>query len=53
MLKFKNWKTSFFGISAIISGVALFIKGDSSAALASIASGIGLIFAKDHNTGTN
>ena len=49
MLKLKNWKTSFFGVSAIISGVALFLKGDSSAALASIASGIGLLFAKDHS----
>jgi hypothetical protein len=45
----KNWKTSLLGIGSIISGVALFLTGDQAGAIASIMSGIGLVFAKDHN----
>jgi len=45
----KNWKTSLLGIGSIISGVALFLKGDQAGAIASIMSGVGLLFAKDHN----
>jgi len=45
----KNWKTSLLGIGSIVTGVALFLTGDQAGAVASIMSGIGLMFAKDHN----
>jgi hypothetical protein len=45
----KNWKTSLLGLGSIVTGVALFLTGDQAGAIASIMSGIGLLFAKDHN----
>jgi hypothetical protein len=45
----KNWKTSLLGLGSIVTGVALFLTGDQAGAIASIMSGIGLMFAKDHN----
>jgi len=45
----KNWKTSLLGLGSILTGVALFLTGDQAGAIASIMSGIGLMFAKDHN----
>jgi hypothetical protein len=45
----KNWKTSLLGIGSIVTGVALFLTGDQAGAITSIMSGIGLMFAKDHN----
>ena len=46
----RNLKTSFFGISAVITGVALILKHSINEGVASIISGIGLIFAKDHDS---
>jgi hypothetical protein len=45
----KNWKTSLLGLGSIVTGVALFLTGDQAGAIASIMSGVGLLFAKDHN----
>lgn len=46
----KNWKTTLFGISSIITGIATIIKGDIQTGIAIIVSGAGLIFAKDHDS---
>jgi len=45
----KNWKTSLLGIGSIITGVALFFKGNQVEAFTAISSGLGLLFAKDHD----
>jgi len=45
----KNWKTSLLGIGSIITGVALFFKGQQVEAFTAISSGLGLLFAKDHD----
>ena len=45
----RNWKTSFFGISTLISGIATIIKGDIQTGITLIITGGGLIFAKDHD----
>jgi len=44
----KNWKTSLAGIGSILTGVALFFKGNQAEGIAAITAGIGLLFAKDH-----
>ena len=44
---FKNWKTSLAGLGSIFTGVALFLKGDTTGALAAVTTGFGLLFAKD------
>lgn len=43
----KNWKTTALGVLTIAIGAILYIKGDQTAALASLSSGIGLIQAHD------
>jgi hypothetical protein len=43
----KNWKTTLFGISGILSGIVMIIKGDIPAGVIAIISGMGLNFAKD------
>jgi hypothetical protein len=45
---FKNWKTTFFGISAVFSGITLIFKGNAAEGIAIILSGLGLTVAKDH-----
>lgn len=45
----KNWKTTFFGITSVLSGVATIFKGDLITGVTLISTGIGLIFAKDHD----
>jgi hypothetical protein len=45
----RNWKTSLLGLGSIITGVALFLKGNQVEALSAISSGIGLLFSKDHD----
>ena len=45
----KNYKTTLLGIGSIVTGVALFLKGDQAAAISAFMSGIGLLFAKDHD----
>ena len=47
---FKNWKTSLAGLGSLFTGVALFLKGDTTGALAAITTGIGLICAKDNES---
>ena len=49
MKKPKNWKTTFFGIASIISGVALIMKGNTIEGITAITTGLGLGVAKDHN----
>jgi hypothetical protein len=48
----KNWKTSLFGIVAILAGLYTGITGKSSwtEAVVIISIGTGLLFSKDHNT---
>tara|TARA_R110000868_G_C10967954_1_gene769341 strand:- start:8687 stop:8845 length:159 start_codon:yes stop_codon:yes gene_type:complete len=43
----KNWKTTALGVLTIAIGAILYIKGDQTAALAAITSGIGLINSQD------
>lgn len=43
----KNWKTTLFGISGILSGIVMIIKGDIPAGVIAIISGMGLNFSKD------
>lgn len=45
----KNWKTTFFGFTSVLSGVATIFKGDLITGVTLISTGIGLIFAKDHD----
>lgn len=49
----RNWKTSLFGIGALITGIATILKGDLQTGLSTIAAGIGLIFAKDYDISGN
>jgi hypothetical protein len=46
----RNLKTSFFGLSAILSGIGLILKHSVSEGVTAIISGVGLLFAKDHDT---
>jgi len=46
----KNWKTTFFGVVTVLSGVALILKGDYTAGVTAISTGLGLGLAKDHDT---
>lgn len=50
---FKNWKTTFFGITTVLSGVALIIKGQPAEGIATVLAGLGLAVARDHDGGTN
>jgi hypothetical protein len=43
----KNWKTTFFGFASVISGIALFIKGNVIEGITAITTGLGLGAAKD------
>lgn len=47
---FKNWKTTFFGLTSIASGVMLIMKGHLAEGLTAITTGLGLAAAKDHDT---
>jgi hypothetical protein len=50
MKKPKNWKTTFFGIASVISGLALVLKGHTIEGITAITTGLGLGVAKDHDT---
>lgn len=50
---FKNWKTTFFGLTTVLSGVALIIKGQPAEGIATVLAGLGLTVARDHDGGTN
>lgn len=43
----KNWKTTVFGITTLLSGIGLIIKGSIVEGVTAIVSGFGLITAKD------
>ena len=43
----KNWKTTVLGVITIAIGAILYIKGEQTASLAAITSGIGLIHSAD------
>ena len=47
MKKPKNWKTTFFGLASVISGVALILKGQLVEGITAITAGLGLGTAKD------
>ena len=47
---FKNWKTTFFGLTSICSGIVLIMHGSLTEGLSAITLGLGLAAAKDHNT---
>ncbi len=47
MKKPKNWKTTFFGLVSVLSGVALVLQGDYAAGVTAISTGLGLGVAKD------
>lgn len=49
MKKPKNWKTTFFGLASVISGVALILKGQIVEGITAITAGLGLGAAKDHD----
>lgn len=46
---FKNWKTTLSGLGAIVSGIALIVKGDIAGGVTAVITGIGLVAAKDSN----
>lgn len=46
----KNWKTTVFGITTILSGIGLIIKGSTVEGITAIVSGFGLLTAKDYDT---
>ena len=48
-MKKRNWKTSLFGISAILGGVVSILKGAVTEGVTAILAGIGLGAAKDHD----
>lgn len=47
MKRKRNWKTTFFGITTTLGGVALILKGNVTEGVSTVLAGIGLIFAKD------
>jgi len=49
----KNWKTSLFGLGALITGVTQILKGDTVGGLTAIITGFGLFHAKDASIGLN
>ena len=47
--KIKSWKTTLFGLSAILSGIAMIVKGQAAEGVTAILSGLGLASAKDYD----
>lgn len=47
---FKNWKTTFFGLTSVCTGIVLCMHGNFTEGVTAIATGLGLTMAKDHNT---
>lgn len=45
----KNWKTTFLGISTVIGGVAMIVKGQTVEGVTMVLAGITGIFSKDHD----
>ena len=45
----KNWKTSLFGLGALITAVAQILAGDKVNGIISVCTALGLISAKDHD----
>lgn len=45
----RNWKTTFFGIASVVSGLALILKGQTIEGITAITAGLGLGVAKDHD----
>jgi hypothetical protein len=48
---FKNWRTSLFGLGALITGVATILHGEIPGGITAIISGLGLFAAKDADNG--
>jgi hypothetical protein len=46
---FKNWKTTLFGVSALLGGITSILKGDINTGIIAISGAFGLFHAKDHN----
>lgn len=49
----KNWKTSLFGLGALITGIATIVKGDIVAGITAILGAFGLFAAKDADKNFN
>lgn len=45
----RNWKTTFFGLTTVLSGIALIIKGHTIEGITAISTGLGLGVAKDYD----
>jgi hypothetical protein len=45
----RNWKTTFFGLASIVTGVALILKGQTIEGITAITTGLGLGVAKDYD----
>jgi len=45
----RSWKTTFFGLASIVSGVALILKGQMIEGITAITTGLGLGVAKDYD----
>jgi hypothetical protein len=45
----RNWKTTLSGIVTILSGIVSFVKGDIHTGCTLVATGVGLIVAKDYD----
>jgi hypothetical protein len=49
----KNWKTSLFGLGAVITGIATVLKGDIAGGISAVLGGLGLFAAKDSDINLN
>lgn len=43
----RNWKTTFFGFTSVVTGIALILKGSIVEGITAITTGLGLTVAKD------
>lgn len=46
----KNWKTSLFGVGALITAIAQIVSGDKVNGIIAVCTALGLISAKDHDS---
>lgn len=45
----KNWKTTLFGVGALITAIAQIVSGDKVNGIIAVCTALGLISAKDHD----
>jgi hypothetical protein len=46
----KNWKTTLFGVGALITAIAQIVTGDKVNGIIAVCTALGLISAKDHDS---